>query len=208
MAGVCWWGFWLWVLRLVMLLWAPSHGRPAMAPSGTLPWRPAIAPGPVRQSVHAPRGTQQWHPTMAPYSTMAPSNGTKSSPPKCTTTPWHPAMAPLHGTLPWHPAMAPSNGTTSNPPKCATLLLEVRTPIAKAIWGKTFAISDSFLSVGQASVEIYAKKLEEGIGSSIPVSVQRDLQTKMRLGNPATVSSCLPVYVPVIFHHGFPSLES
>ena len=37
-----------------------------------------------------------------------------------------------------------------------------------------FAISDSFLSVGQALEEIFAKKLKEGIGSSIPVSVQRD----------------------------------
>ena len=183
-------------------------------------------------------GTQPWQTSNGTFwhPTMAPSNGTRISPPKCARARWHPAMAPHHGTLqyhgtqqwhqvqsakvcnhalapsngtpPWHSTMAPSNGTTSNPPKCATLLLEVRTPIAKAIWGKTFAISDSFLSVGQASVAIYAKKLEEGIGSSIPVSVQRDLQRKMRLGNPVTVSGCLPVYVPVNFHHGFPSLES
>ena len=44
-------------------------------------------------------------------------------------------MAPSNGT----PAMAPSNGTQREPAKVGSqppLLLEVRTPIAKAIWGK------------------------------------------------------------------------
>ena len=119
-----------WHLTMAPYPMAPYHGtiqwHPAAAPSnGTLPWHPI-----------------QWHPEMAP------SNGTPS----------HPAMAPYHGTLPhgtlsngtyhgtlsngtqqWHPAMAPSNGSFCSirqlvhPPP---LLLEVRTPIAKAIWGK------------------------------------------------------------------------
>ena len=83
--------------------------------------------------------TLQWHPAMAP------SNGTTSAPPKLVVT------LPLnHSTLQWHPTMAPSNGTTSTAPCNGTLvprpirqsgsspspLLEVRTPIAIAIWGK------------------------------------------------------------------------
>ena len=76
---------------------------------------------------------------------MAPCNGTTSTPPKLVVT------LPLnHSTLQWHPTMAPSNGTTSTAPCNGTLvprpirqsgsspspLLEVRTPIAIAIWGK------------------------------------------------------------------------
>ena len=66
---------------------------------------------------------------------MAPSNGTTSTPPKLVVTlpnhstlQWHPA----HCTLQWHPC------ATSNPPKWFVALpplLEVRTPIAIAIWG-------------------------------------------------------------------------
>ena len=72
---------------------------------------------------------------------MAPSNGTQQS---TTSTPLK-----LVVTLQWHPTMAPSNGTTSTAPCNGTLvprpirqsgsspspLLEVRTPIAIAIWG-------------------------------------------------------------------------
>lgn len=78
-----------------------------------------------------------------------------------------------------------------------------------------FAISDSFLSVGQALAEIFAKKLKEGIGSSIPVSVQRDWQTKMQSKSNIPTFTCLScgwetrqlfpvVYqsLTVNFHHG------
>ena len=70
---------------------------------------------------------------------MAPCNGTTSTPPKLAVT------LPNHSTL-QHPTIAPSNGTTSSAPCNGTLvprqsgsspspLLEVRTPIAIAIWG-------------------------------------------------------------------------
>ena len=77
-------------------------------------------------------GAQQWHP-------MAPSNGTQWHPAMAPSngTQWHPAMAPQQ----WHPAMAPSNGTQREPRQSwcpPPFLLEVRTPIAKAIWGKSF----------------------------------------------------------------------
>ena len=117
---------------------------------------PAMAPYHIASS-HAYQmasinGIQQWHltryhPAMAPYHvrTMAPSNGTTSSLSKCVITAprlLHPAMAPSNGIrwhlTTWHLAMVPSNGTTSanvcnHPP----VLLDVRTPIAKAIWGKS-----------------------------------------------------------------------
>ena len=120
---------------------APSNGTC----NGTQQW----------QHVHC---TQQWHHvhslkvgrhlahyTGTLHTTMAPSNGTTSTPPKLVGT------LPLnHSTLQWHPTMAPSNGTTSTAPCNGTLvprpirqsgsspspLLEVRTPIAIAIWGK------------------------------------------------------------------------
>ena len=104
-------------------------------PSSTLQWHPAMAPPPP------PTTALQWHPAMAP------SNGTTSAPPKLVVA----LPSPHHSTLQWHPTMAPSNGTTSTAPCNGTLvprpirqsgsspspLLEVRTPIAIAIWGKT-----------------------------------------------------------------------
>ena len=68
--------------------------------------------------------TLQWHPPIAPSPpTIAHYNGTLR---------WHPAVAPR----PLHPAMAPwchvqSAKVVRRPPP----LLEVRTPIAIAIWG-------------------------------------------------------------------------
>ena len=110
-------------------------------------------------------GTQQWHHVHSPkvgrhpppnpyHTTMAPSNGTTSTA-SCngTLVPHSPKVGrhppPNHTTLQWHPTMAPSNGTTSTAPCNGTLvprpisqsasspspLLEVRTPIAIAIWG-------------------------------------------------------------------------
>ena len=76
---------------------------------------------------------------------MAPSDGTTSTPlnlvvtlPNHSTLQWHPndgtqQWHDVHCTLQWHP------GATSNPPKWFVALppvLEVRTPIAIAIWGK------------------------------------------------------------------------
>ena len=115
----------------------------------TLQWHPAMAPNNGTTSIPPKlklvvtlppnHGTLQWHPALAP------SNGTTSAPPKLVLT------LPLnHSTLQWHPTMAPSNGTTSTAPCNGTLvprpirqsgsspspLLEVRTPIAIAIWGK------------------------------------------------------------------------
>ena len=140
--------------KLVVTL-LPNHS--------TLQWHPAMAPRPLRQSWPSPspprtiahyNASLQWHPAMAPrplnHSTLqwhpaiASSNGTTSTPSKLVVT-----LLPNHSTLQWHPTMAPSNGTTSTAPCNGTLvprpmrqsgsspspLLEVRTPIAIAIWG-------------------------------------------------------------------------
>ena len=124
---------------------APSNGTTPTPPklvvtllSGTLQWHPATAPRPLPQSWSSPspptiahyNGTLQWHhvhspkvgrhPPPQPYhATMAPHESTQQ---------WH----HVHCTLQWHPA------ATSNPPKWFVALpplLEVRTPIAIAIWG-------------------------------------------------------------------------
>ena len=128
-----------------------------MAPSnGTLQWHPAMATRPLHPAMAPSKlavtrlahytGTLQWHhpSTLQWHPAMAPSNGTTPTPPKLVAT------LPLnHSTLQWHPTMAPSNGTTSTAPCNGTLvprpirqsgsspspLLEVRTPIAIAIWG-------------------------------------------------------------------------
>ena len=99
----------------------------------TLQWHPAMAPRPLPQSwssrspptIAHYNGTLQWHPAMAPR-------------PHCNgTLRWHPAMA----SRPLHPAMAPwchvqSAKVVRRPPP----VVEVRTPIAIAIWGKNIAI--------------------------------------------------------------------
>ena len=105
-----------------------------MAPSnGTTSTPPKLA-------VTLRHSTLQWHPAMAPR--PLPQSWSSPSPP--TTN---------HSTLQWHPTMAPSNGTTSTAPCNGTLvprpirqsgsspsrLLEVRTPIAIAIWGINFS---------------------------------------------------------------------
>ena len=141
--------------KLAIILPSPStlKWHPAMAPRLL---HPAIAPRPLPQNWSSPvqhttmapcngttpsphHSTLQWHPAMAP------SNGTTSTPPKLVVT------LPLnHSTPQWHPTMAPSNGTTSTAPCNGTPvpppirqsgsspspLLEVRAPIAIAIWGK------------------------------------------------------------------------
>ena len=141
---------------------APSNGTTSTLkvgrhPSSTPHWQPAMAPPPPPTIAHY-NGTLQWHPAMAPCPlpqswslpsprrTIAHYNGTTSTPPMLVVT------LPLnHSTLQWHPTMAPCNGTTSTAPCNGTLVprpirqsgsspspvLEVRTPIAIAIWGKT-----------------------------------------------------------------------
>ena len=126
--------------------------------NGTLQWHPAMAPRPLNHS------TLQWHPATSP------SNGTQQ---------WHPTMAPRplnHSTLQWHPAMAPSNGTTSTAPCNGILvpcpmrksgsspsppILEVRTPIAIAIWGKIG--SPRYLFLSKISIRQLLKKKENKI---------------------------------------------
>ena len=72
---------------------------------------------------------------------MAPCNGTQQwhyvHSPNPSTLQWH------HSTRQWHPTIAPSHGTTSGchvqsakVVRRPSPLLEVRTPIAIAIWGK------------------------------------------------------------------------
>ena len=133
---------------------APRH--PAMAPStqqwhhvhspkvGRHPslWHPAMAPSngttstPPKLVITLPpnHSTLQWHPAMAPR--PLPQSWPSPSPPTIShyngTPRKHPAMAPR----PLHPAMAPwchvqSAKVVRRPPP----LLEVRTPIAIAIWG-------------------------------------------------------------------------
>ena len=115
----------------------------------TLPWHPAMAPRPVcHRLLHPamapsngtlPHGTQQWHLTMAPDH-MPPSNGSQQRQchPAMAAQQWHPPIpsngSPAMAAHQWQPATAPRpifELVHHNP-----LLLEVRTPIAKAIWGK------------------------------------------------------------------------
>ena len=110
----------------------------------TLQWHLAMAPRPLpKVGRHLPpttiahyNGNLQWHPTMAPR--PIPQSWSSPSPP--TTAHYNgtlydgTAMAPR----PLHPAMAPwchvqSAKVVRRPPP----VLEVRTPIAIAIWGKS-----------------------------------------------------------------------
>ena len=105
--------------------------------NGTLQWHPAMAPSsPSPPTIAHYNGIQQWHHIHFPKVGRHP-------PPNHSTLQWHP-MAPSNGTLRLHPAMAPGplhpgtlvprpirqSGSSPSP------LLEVRTPIAIAIWGK------------------------------------------------------------------------
>ena len=124
---------------------SPKVGRHT---STQLQWHPAMAPRPLPQSWSSPspnHSTLQWHPAMAPRPlpqswspcppnhTMAPGNGTTSTPSKLVVTllpptiahyngtqqmaprplpqswssPSPPTIAHYNGTLQWHPAMAP-----------------------------------------------------------------------------------------------------
>ena len=115
--------------KLVITL--PLHHSTAMAPAmgpRPLPRKLVITLPPTIAHYN---GTLQWHPAMAP----------RPLPRKLVITlPLHhsTAMAPAMGPRPLHPAKAPwclvqSAKVVRRPPP----LLEVRTPIAIAIWGKT-----------------------------------------------------------------------
>ena len=115
--------------------------------NGTLQWHPATS------TVHSPKVGR--HPqTIANYMSTPPTiahyNGTLQ---------WHPAMAPR----PLHPAMAPwchiqSAKVVCRPPP----VLEVRTPIAIAIWG-----TKSFPNFGQKD---FGKKVLSSFISHKPSS--------------------------------------
>ena len=125
-----------------------------------LQWHRAMAPTngttstPPKLVVTLPpnHSTLQWHPAMAPWCHVHPKVGRHPLAHYNGTLQWHPAMAPrplpqswsspsptiahYNGTLRWHPAMAPWCHVQS--PKVVRRphpLLEVRTPIAIAIWG-------------------------------------------------------------------------
>ena len=106
---------------------------------GTLQWH----------HVHSPKvGTLQWHPAMAPH--PLPQSWSPPYPPTIAhcngTLPWHPAMAarPLLQSWssptpqPQHTTMAPYDGTQQLPQSWSSPspLMEVRIPIAIAIWEK------------------------------------------------------------------------
>ena len=145
------------------LPWHPAmvpYHYPGTANPPTQPWHhsngrhPTMAPYHVTQQWHC-HGTQQWHPAMAPYPAMAPGNGTRQWRPTMAPRPVRQAKGTLPYTSPWRPAIAPLRAT-SNLPKwfvAPPLLLEVRTPIAKAIWGKIQLVSSQLLSVSYLPVQ-------------------------------------------------------
>ena len=102
------------------LQWHHDHStkidrHPPPPNHSTLQWHPAMAPQPFPKLVVTLRpptiahynGTLQWHHDH----TMAPCNGTTTTPPKLIVTLRLPTIAHYKGTLQWHP------GATSNPPK-------------------------------------------------------------------------------------------
>ena len=116
---------------------SPKVGRHPPPNRSTPQWHPAMAPRPLPQSWPSPsphHSTLQWHPAMAPR----PLPQSWSSP--------SPTIAHYNGTLRWHPAMAPRPLHPAMAPWCHVQsakvvrrphpLLEVRTPIAIAIWEK------------------------------------------------------------------------
>ena len=111
-----------------------------MAPyTGTQPRKLAVTFPPPQHTTMAPcNGTQQQHHVHSPKVGRHP-------PPNHSTLQWLPTMAPSNGALRLHPAMAPRPLHPALAPWCHVQsakvvrrpppLLEVRTPIAIAIWG-------------------------------------------------------------------------
>ena len=115
---------------------------------GTLQWHPAMAPRPLPQSWSS-NGTLRWHPAMAPRPL-----------PRSWSSPSPPTIAHYNGTLRWHHVHSPKVGR--RPP-----LLEVRIPIAIAIWGKTGDPTSKKLSSANAAVLVRVLKY---IGHPFPFS--------------------------------------
>ena len=118
--------------------WSSPSPSPTIAHyNGTLQWHPAMAPRPLPQSWSSPSP-----PTIAHY------NGT---PLKLVVT-----LPPNHSTLQWQPTMAPawchvqSTKVVRRPPP----FLEVRTPIAIAIWGKNTSKTLLGLGISEASTGV------------------------------------------------------
>ena len=133
---------------------APSNGTTSTPPKCPLPqsWS---SPSPATIAHYSPppnHSTLQWHPTMAP------SNGTTSTPLKLVVT-----LPPNHSTLQWQPTMAPawchvqSAKVVRRPPP----FLEVRTPIAIAIWGKIKSVRADFFA------EIKVERLHNTSGNNV-----------------------------------------
>ena len=128
---VCWCGFWLWVLILVVLLWGDVTGVCfgcvflvyCIQQWHPTTWHPAMPtrwyPSMVLSNGTLPHGTQIWHLSMAPgrpwHLTLAPSNGTVIWHPGTQERQhqWHPGTAATspklrpNGTQQWHLTMAP-----------------------------------------------------------------------------------------------------
>ena len=107
---------------------SPYHSR--MAPcNGSQQWHHVHSPPPPTIAHYNGNGTQQWHHVHSPKLVVTlPSNHTHYNGTLRCTQQRHTSTAPCNGTL----------GATSNPPKVVRPpppLLEVRTPIAIAIWG-------------------------------------------------------------------------
>ena len=114
-----------WMPLLCRVPWAPCNGTTSAPPKLVVTLAPSN--GTTSPTIAHYNGTRQWHhvhsPKIGRHPPPQPCNGTLR---------WHPAMAPR----PLHPAMAPwchvqSAKVVRRPPP----LLEVRTPIAVAIWG-------------------------------------------------------------------------
>ena len=125
-----------------------------MAPcNGTQQWHHVHSPKVGHPPLCSYNGTLQWHhqswpsPSPSPHPAMAPRPLPQSwSSPSPTT-------ADYNGTLRWHPAMAPRRLHPAMAPWCHVQsakvvrrphpLMEVRTPIAIAIWGKRSLVENT-----------------------------------------------------------------
>ena len=133
------------------------------------------------QQWHPAMARQQWRPAMACM--VAPSNGT-------------PAMSPSNGAEQWHPAIAPSNGIQREPRQSwrpPPLLLEVRTPIAKAIWGRKTNIC--FVLKLPSSLAILSHRLAVVAGSWSAICHQLAVPT---VGSQLLTSSCYVLSVALL----------
>ena len=97
------------------LQWRHDHStkighHPPPPNYSTLQWHPAMAPRPLHQNCPQP-----YHPTMAPC------NGTTTTPPKLVVTLRPPTIAHYNGTLQWHHDHSTKIGRHPPPPNYSTL---------------------------------------------------------------------------------------